>query len=174
MMDIFCEYIVKKKMNIVDVLKLFGIGFLAFVVAFLLFFFATPILGPGIGFVLGFATFYFAYIWAKMIYVEYEYALTNYELDIDKIMGRSRRKRITTVNFREAQICACVDDESFKNEYENSNGIKKTINATGISEYDTYFVDFYGEAGKVRVLFQPNDRMKEGLKNLNLKTIHIL
>ena len=173
-MDIFCEYIVKKKMSGIDFIKLIGIGFLTFIVAFLLFFFATPMLGPGIGFVLVFAAFYFAYIWAKMIYVEYEYALTNNELDIDKIMGRSRRKRIISFHFKDALICACVNDENFKAEYENCNGIKKIINATGISEYDTYFVDFNGEDGKIRVLFQPNDKMKEGLKNLTFRTIHIL
>ena len=174
MMDIFCEYIVKKKISAVDVLKLFGIGLSAFVVASLLFFFATPFFGPGVGLVLVFITFYFAYIWAKMIYIEYEYALTNNELDIDKIMGRSRRKRVITVDFKNAEICACVDDENFKTEYENHNGIKKIINATGKSEYNTYFVDFNGEDGKIRVLFQPNDKMKDGLKNLNFKAIHIL
>ncbi len=174
MMDVFCEYIVKKKVEAIDILKVSGIALLAIVLSLVLFIFGTAILGPGVGFALIFAVFYLAFLWGKIIYVEYEYALTNNEIDIDKIVGRSRRKRVITVDFKTAEICACVNDKNYEREYNNTASIKKTINATGKSEYDTYFVDFLGEEGKVRVLFQPNDRMKDGLKLISPRTIHII
>lgn len=174
MMDIFCEYIVKKKIDIIDILKLSGIILLAVVLSLLLFFFGTAMFGPGVGFALVFAVFYLCFLWGKIIYVEFEYALTNNELDVDKIIGRSRRKRVITVDFKTAEICACINDKNYEREYNNTATIKKIINVTGKSEYDTYFVDFVGETGKMRVLFQPNDRMRDGLKNINPRTIHII
>ncbi len=174
MMDIFCEYIVRKKVDVVDVLKLMGIWALAIVLAAVLFVVGGAALGSGIGIGLAAVVFYLAYLWAKGAYVEFEYALTNNELDIDKIMGRSRRKRIITIDFKTVDLCACIDDDNYRSEYNNTASIKKTINATGISENDIYFVDFQDENGKTRVLFQPTDKMKDGMKKINQKTIHIL
>ena len=37
---------------------------------------------------------------ARGMSVEYEYAITNTELDIDMIRGKSRRKHITTINLK--------------------------------------------------------------------------
>ncbi len=172
MMDIFCEYIVKKKIEVLDCLKLVGIIVAAFVLAF-----AALILGlnfdMGIGFLLVAVVFYFAFMFSKFIYTEFEYALTNSELDIDKIIGRSRRKRFVSVDFKKAEICACVNDEKYSSEYTNTTNIKKIYNATGKSDYEIYFVDYYGDGGKERILFQPTDKMKDAMKLMNPRTIHI-
>ena len=173
MMDIFCEYIVKKRVEALDILKLVGIIVAAIALSFAAMFIEL-VSGLGIGFMLVAVVIYFAYLFSKFIYTEFEYALTNHELDIDKILGRSRRKRIITVDFKTVEICASVNDEKYKSEFNNTASITKTINATGKTDYEIYFVDFSGEGGKTRVLFQPTDKMKDALKKINPRTIHIL
>ena len=172
-MDIFCEYIVKKKIEAKDILKLFGI-----IVAAMILSFVALLIGlrfdMGIGFVLVAAVIYVTYLFSKFIYTEFEYALTNSELDVDKILGRSKRKRVVSVDFKTVDICASVNDEKYKSEFNNTGAIKKTINATGKSDYEIYFVDFQGEDGKTRLLFHPTDKMKNALKMINPRTIHIL
>lgn len=172
-MDLFCEYIVKKKVDFKDILKVFGIILAALILSLVLFFIGS-MLTLGVGMALAAAVFYIAFVVSKGVYVEFEYALTNNEMDIDKILGKSRRKRIISVNFKEIELCAAVNDVNFKSQYENKASISKTIDATGISDYDVYFVDFMREGGKVRILFQPTDKMKNGMRSLNPRVIHIL
>ena len=174
MMDIFCEYIVKKKVELLDVLKVIGIWLLAFLLSTVDILFVTQILGGGISLAIVAILFYFAFLLSKIIYVEFEYALTNNEMDVDKIIGRSRRKRVITVDFKTIELCASVNDAMYKNQYENTSSITKTINVTGKSDYDVYFVDFVDSSGKIRVLFQPTDKMKDALKLINPRAIHIV
>ena len=173
MMDIFCEYIVKKKIEALDILKLSGIIVAAIVLSFV-----ALIIGlsfdMGIGFALVAIVIYLAYLLSKFIYTEFEYALTNSELDVDRIIGRSRRKRVISVDFKTVEICASINDERYKSEFNNTTAVTKTINATGKSDYDIYFVDFPNDAGKTRLLFHPTDKMKDALKKINPRTIHIL
>ena len=132
------------------------------------------ILGAGMGMVFAVVICYLAFILAKGVFVEFEYALTNNELDIDKILGRSRRKRVITVDFKNIEICANINDEKYSHEFKNTVSVTKTIDVTGICDYDVYFVDFAGENGKTRVLFQPTDKMKDAMKLINPRAIHIL
>ncbi len=169
-MDIFCEFIVKKKFSFLDILKLVGLVVAAIILAcvFLLF------LGSGLGMILAVGVIYFAYILSKGVFIEFEYALTNNELDIDKILARSRRKRVITIDFKNIEICANINDEKYSNEYKSTASITKTLDVTGICDNDVYFVDFAGEKGKTRVLFQPTDKMKDAMKLINPRCIHIL
>ncbi len=173
-MDLFCEYIVKKRINALDVLRLVGIILLAGILSFVLLIAGTYLLGFGIGLVFAVAVLYLAFVLAKGIYTEYEYALTNNEMDVDRIVGKSRRKRLITVDFKTVEICANANDEKYKYEYENTASISKIIDVTGKSVYDIYFVDFVGEKGKTRVLFQPTEKMKDGLKLVNPRAVHIV
>ena len=171
-MDIFCEYIVKKRIGVIDVLKLIAFASLAVILAYLVLMFGSLFLGAGIGLILASVVLYFAFKFSKEVFVEYEYALTNNELDIDKILGRSRRKRIITVNFKTVEICASINDDRFTSEYNTS--VVKTLDVTGKSDNEIYFVDFTTDKGRTRVLFQPTDKMKDGLKLVNPKAIHII
>lgn len=172
MMDIFCEYIVKKRIGVIDVLKLIALAALAVIVAYLVLLFGSFFLGSGVGLVLAFVVLYFAYKFSKDMFVEYEYALTNNELDIDKILGKSRRKHIITVDFKTVEICASINDNRFTSEYNTS--VSKILDVTGKSDNEIYFVNFTTDQGRTRVLFQPTDKMKDGLKLVNPRAIHII
>lgn len=174
MMDIFCEFIVKKKFGVINFLLLFGLSSAAVILAFVLFIIISPFLGPEISMLVVIGVIYFAYTLSKGLFVEFEYALTNNEMDVDKILAKSKRKRVITVDFKNIDICASINDEKYSYEYKNTASIAKTFNLTGVCDNEIYFVDFAGEKGKTRVLFQPSDKMKEAMKTINPSFIHIL
>ena len=85
-------------------------------------------------------------------FIEYEYIVTNDDLDIDKIIGRRKRKRLITVNLREAKELA---------EYTPDSDIKADVTVmahdeTGEGLY--YFVCGTKKYGDVAVVFNPDDR----------------
>lgn len=104
MADIFVEYMVKRKMT--PVLRLYQIliifaGFLALALAILL----SPMAGA-LSFLIvlaGFAAVFAAWRLARARQVEFEYAVTNGEFDLDKIIARSSRKRILTFHCRDVE-----------------------------------------------------------------------
>lgn len=175
-MDIFCEYIVKKKKEKEDYLKIAGVIVGALLVSYLLvgaiYSFLTFLAGFSFVFVIG--VFYYAYKLIKNSSIEYEYILTNNELDIDKIIAKSARKRMLTVNFREIEICANILDETKRNEYNNSAD-KTLLKYYGDKNAENvYFVDFYDGSKNMRLLFQPNEKILKGIKSVSPSKVFIL
>lgn len=174
MMDIFHEFIVKKKNTAKDYLLVVGIFAAALVLTMVLFTLSMMIKGAGgIGLVLIFALWWGVKVLVGMRSVEYEYILTNNELDVDKIMGRRGRKRLLTVNFREIDRCASIHDEKYSYEYNNSAN-RSVLNYAGDMEAQrVYFVDFSKDAAPTRLIFQPNERILQGLKQANPRLVEI-
>lgn len=170
-MDFFGEFIVKRKLKMSDYAISVGGFLLALILTYVFTIFARYLLGFWL--LLIAASWYGAYMLMKSRMTEYEYTLTNSEMDIDKIMAKKRRKRVLSVDFKNAEICARTDDENFKQDAENTVGIQKTYDFTGMCENDVYFADFQTTGGKIRILFQPSDSMKEYLKLVNPRAIHI-
>jgi hypothetical protein len=82
---------------------------------------------------------------------EYEYILTNHELDIDKITGKRKRKRMMSVNLNGAQVL-----ELYKEELDLQADVT-------VCAHDNTFVNMWylfiksDSHGKIVVLFSPND-----------------
>lgn len=173
-MDVFCEYIVTKKKETSDYIIIALITAAALVITYvfmllLLMFssFASIILLLLVG------AWWGAVQLIKSRSVEYEYILTNHELDIDRIIARSRRKRICSINFKQIDVCASVSDPKFAHIYNNSNG--KTVKnlAADINADNVYFVDYANESQSMRVIFQPSKRILEGIKTANMRFVNI-
>ena len=171
-MDIFCEYIVRHKKTAIDYLIIVGIEIAAVLLSFLILLFYNYTFGLGL--LLIAAVWYGAYLVIRSRFVEYEYALTNNELDIDKIMAKKKRKRIITVDFKHIDICAAVKDSAYSSEFNNGQSITKTYDFSGLSEYEVYFADFADSDGRTRILFNPTDKMKDSLRLINPRAVHIL
>lgn len=169
-MDIFCEYIVKRKKTIVDFLIIIGGYFAAFLLSVI--FILTSQYTLGMWLLLIALVWFGAFILAKTRYIEFEYILTNNELDIDRIFAKSRRKRLLTVDFKNIDICAKIDNPNFANEFKNAP--EKIYDCSGICDNDTYFVDFYTNEKKTRVIFQPTEKMLENIRLINPRAVHIL
>lgn len=102
--------------------------------------------------------------------VEYEYELTNHYLDIDKIMGRARRKRVISIDFRNAEQCTYTSAP----EFQNTGGIEKTYDLSGDpGAPQRVFVDFIDDGKRVRVIFRPNEKIREYIKKAAPKVVKL-
>lgn len=91
--------------------------------------------------------------------VEFEYIVTNGEMDIDKVIAQRKRKRQITIKFRDIEIMAPAYGEH-KREGENRS-VETTIDAAVSSlEKDTYFIITRTEKkGLTKILFTPDERI---------------
>lgn len=169
-MDIFIEYIVKKQKTGLDYLKMLGIVVATLFLWMLVLLFNHYLFGLGLFIIAGIG--WGAWKLLQTTSLEYEYILTNAELDIDKIIARTRRKRVLTVNFKEILLCARVDDPMFKAEFNNTSNVVKTYDVAG-NNGQKYFVEYNGEGGKIRVLFTPNEKIMESVKKLAPRTVNL-
>lgn len=108
-MDAFMEKIVKRKSGPADAAITVGL----YVAAFLLMIVAIRFLDPSFGLIIGFGAFYGAWWVSGMRRLEFEYALTNGDFDIDKIIAQRKRKRIFSQNCKEFEVVARVDSTQY-------------------------------------------------------------
>lgn len=89
--------------------------------------------------------------------VEYEYIITNNEMDIDKIIGRRKRKRMITLD-----LSAAEDFAPFSGE--NDVNADATVHATsGMEKNAHYLVAQHSSYGKVMLIFNPNEKTREAI-----------
>nr|WP_276020247.1 DUF6106 family protein [Acetivibrio straminisolvens] len=165
--DIFIEKIVKKKMDVNDALIIGGTISLGIILSVAIIFFLGPY---GTSFLLCAAIGYLAYIIISSRKVEFEYALTNGELDIDKIVNKKKRKNIINVNCREFEIFARADSDKISKYVEEIED--KIIAVSSLDSEDVYaFVakkksdeDGGTQTKKVVVFFEPNEKMLKSIK----------
>lgn len=97
--------------------------------------------------------------------VEYEYIVTNNELDIDKIIGRRKRKRMITLDLSKAND---FGEYSFGGDIEADTTVHAT---TGFEKNAHYLLVEHSDYGKVKVLFNPNKKLREAIANGVPKTL---
>lgn len=155
-MDNICEQLVTKARNGTDMAKMIGIAigsvllasvFMLFAIVLRLTFlilFAVGILALGIWLLSG-------------VNIEYEYIITNNEMDIDKIIGRRKRKRMITVDISKATDFGT---------YPSAENIDAdtTVHATTGTQTDAhYLLVEHSSYGTVKVIFNPNERTREAI-----------
>ena len=167
MSDVFVEYLVKRKntTKIMLLKALIVLGAIVFSLIMLIvsFMFSTF---SFIFWCLIVAGIYGAVYLMRTFKVEYEYIVTNGEMDVDKIMAQQRRKRLITINFRNIEIMAPMYGEH-KQEFENQS-IPKTIDASislSPDEKGAYFIVVRHEKpGLLRLVFNPDERIIQSAK----------
>lgn len=93
---------------------------------------------------------------SRKLSIEYEYILTNGDLDIDKIMGQAERRRVCSIK--------CSDIESVG---KYSDGMSLGQNAVFCCNTDDerYYLRGHDSKGaSVCVVIAPNEKMKEAIK----------
>lgn len=89
--------------------------------------------------------------------VEYEYIVTNDEMDIDKIIGRRKRKRMISLDLNSVEDFGSYplsDDIAVDATVQASTGYEKNA-AYLIAQHKTY--------GKVMLIFNPNEKTREAI-----------
>ena len=127
-MDIFKEQLIKRRPNIQTTLSKIAIisGAIALAAAVML-----------VEFILIFAPF----IWAgiviavvlilKRFSVEFEYALTNHDLDIDIIVAKSRRKKRLSCNVRDFEAFRPVGSTELEHAFSSAHEVKDFSSGAG-------------------------------------------
>ena len=166
-MDIFCEYLVKKK-SFTDTLIRFLIAlscmFLCFIVLSVAVLFYRPLvtLAPLIiaGLIFG------AVQLGRRYSIEYEYVFTNGVLDIDIIYARSRRKKLISVPCNRIEHMGPVREIKV-----SSNNVVDAI--YDMKRGGKYLISFLGDSGKTDLYFQPPEKLVLNMKKYNPKNINI-
>ena len=94
--------------------------------------------------------------------VEYEYLFVNGSLDIDKIMAKSRRKNMFSMEMTDLEMMA----PSGSPELRPYQGLKGTDYSSGMPGADTYEMIVVNNGEKKKIIFEPNKTVCEGLKML--------
>ena len=149
----FKEYMVKQKKTTKDILAQAAILFFSIVIVSL----AVAVGGTLLGTVSLVGVILVGGYLFTMFNREYEYILTESELDIDVVYNRSRRKRVITVNLKKMDLIAAVDDERYKNEIQTKN-IAKVINASDNSnDKNTYVILGETQFGISKIIISPSE-----------------
>jgi hypothetical protein len=169
-MDVFCEQLVTKRSDIKTVLLRIGIilaglilivvcGFLTLILREFSFLGLMGIAGVGYG----------AWYLLTSMNIEFEYSLTNGEIDIDKIVAQRKRKRLITV------VCKQVESMGkYKAAAHEHTNYKTRIFACedARDEENTWFVVYNSvNFGKTLVVFNPPEKMRAAMKPFIPKTI---
>lgn len=165
-MDIFVEHLVKKKRTGKDFVKILAclVGVLI-ILMFLPVVLMIKLVGP-IAFTACIGLIYLLYRLITATNLEYEYCFTNGALDVDKVINMRSRKRLLEVNARKIDMMASNKNREFKR-YLDDRTTKKVYACTHIDDEGVYFVIFPGKDGRTMLLFNPNDKIKEGFRRYN-------
>jgi len=154
--DNFAEYLVKKWPDSQDRMKRAGI-----IVAIVLLSAVSVWLSLVINLFILFITvaiIYGGYYLLTGLRVEYEYAVTNDELDVDKIIDQRKRVHLITVNIAAFEVFGSYDDD-----------VADKPDATLVLCSDNtgegaYYADLTTEEyGETRLVFTPNKKMIEAI-----------
>lgn len=162
-MDNFHECLVVKKPSGADTAKKVGIVLLALLLSAAAMIFLMVIFPLNIFAVIG--IFYAAYYLSGNFSVEYEYIITNDEMDIDKIIGKRKRKRLITAPIGKLERFGKIEDAPAL-----PNGFTTVMAADGTDTAD-FFCDFNHQSfGNVRIIFTPDEQtvssISENLPNV--------
>jgi hypothetical protein len=158
-MDTFIEKLVTRKKTAVDYIIIALV--VALILVALFFFLATNIrIGMGIDLLLVVGMIYLGFRIITSKNVEYEYIVTNGDLDIDMIVAKRKRKRIFSANCKEFEIVAPVKSSSFSQQVQS---IKNRIDASSSPDAPgAYFATLVHNNSRTVVIFEPDERI---LKN---------
>lgn len=155
--DSFMEQVVKKTPTQRDKVLSFMLKLSAFALAMSIVFLSMAFytkLAP-LALFLGIAAIYLSFRLSKKFEIEYEYAFTNGELDIDKITAQSKRKRLCTLNFNQISAIGIWNDNMEVDA--DSTMILASDNSGDLKEF---YIDFKSkDYGKTTLFFSPNEEL---------------
>ncbi|MCX7923673.1 MAG: hypothetical protein N3B21_16935 [Clostridia bacterium] len=155
-MDVFIEKIIKRKKRLEDYIYIFTIS----IVGLILITYFLPIRFLNLPLAMGIT--YGAYLLIRKKNIEFEYAVTSGELDIDKIIAKRKRTRIFSASCKEFDIIARLKSDKYTQEFKE---IKNRITAVSSpNSPDIYFAALNYKGQKTVLFFEPSIKMLEAFK----------
>jgi len=174
-MDSFCEHLVKRKKRTSEkiscvVLIIIALIFTVFAVLWLwplvlsLFRDAATLVFPLIV-----AVWWGVLILIKRYNIEYEYALTGSDIDVDKIINQKKRQRIISSSLRTMAIVAPLSSAHYTDEYKNMITLDCSC-----GDSETAFFAVYNADGQQKcMIFTPSEKMLEHMKLYCREKFHL-
>lgn len=158
-MDTFFEQIVKMKLTGKAIAIIAAIFLVDAVILFFMFAYAPPTV-MSLMFVIVVGLFYGSYKIIQQISIEYEYIFTNGDLDVDKIIGKSSRKRMVSVKCSQAEKYG-----DYKNGMVAPGSVKKTyFFCNADDENQKYMIINHKDEGMVMLVFAPDERLQGAIE----------
>lgn len=160
-MDSFKEQIVKKVASKSDKMSKAFIMVASVALAFFCFTFAFGTRFSLFGILFAALALYGGYYLLTKLDVEYEYAFTNGDFDVDKIVAQRSRKRMISFSVSSATDFGKADEN-----FEVKDGRTTVIASASDDEQVDYYIDIvHKDLGETTVIFTPNDDMLELIKS---------
>ena len=157
-MDIFVEQLVKKKKSVGQIFAIIGTILLAVFLLVLSILFIS-VVGAFAGFVIV-GVFYGAWYLLTAQNIEYEYCVTNGDIDIDRIVAQRKRRRIVSVSGKKIESAGRYLPEKWAGRQMD----RTVIAAPSDREDNLYYFTYHSKKrGHTLVVFQPDERVKESL-----------
>ncbi len=94
--------------------------------------------------------------------IEYEYIVTDGDLDIDMIIAKRKRKRIFSANCKEFDVVAPYKGQNHDSRLGN---VTKHIKAvSSMNSKDVYFITLNYKGERTAVFFEPDERILKAFK----------
>lgn len=154
-MDLFIEKIVKRRKSAADIGLIILIVLAAAVVSFFIF-----ALIPEFSLIFIAGIIYLAYFLITKKNIEYEYAVTNGDIDIDMIIDQKKRKRVFSGNCKDFEQVARVKSDKYTKEIRECKNVKDYTSRNENAE--VWFIYLNKDKPTV-ILFEPNSQMIDSL-----------
>jgi hypothetical protein len=157
-MDVFVEQIVKKKYDAKDYLIFVGIGLGTLILLFACLFIqvlASFSFFIGIGILVG------AYFLIISRNLEFEYSVTNGDVTVDKIINRSKRKRVISFDAHTAEEMGKYDAEK----HQGKSYDKRLFTGDSADNKESWYMTFHSpKTGYTLLVFTPNEKVLTAIK----------
>lgn len=109
---------------------------------------------------------YGGYVLISNTNIEYEYIITNKDMDIDKVIAKRKRKRLVSVNIPTFESFGKLSEAA------QPKQDVTTVLASANNGEEDYYADFkHPQLGDVRLIFTPNQKTIDTLKPALPRTI---
>lgn len=157
MNDAYAEWLVKRKTPTYAFVLIPVLVIALFISAYLALVYGV------VGLLIATAVFVGAYLLFRNMKVEYEYIYVTGQLSFDKILGQSKRKRIMDCDLEQIIVVAPIDSYLVKDQVNNNTKVKDF--SSQMPGKRLFALVYQSGQDRTKVIFEPNDKILECLRN---------
>lgn len=165
MNEMYAEASVKCVMTAKDYARIAG-----FVAAILVSLILGLVVSPFI-FVVAIGLITYAICKVGQLKYEYEYVFCDGQLDFDKIMGNAKRKRMMRIDFDTCEVIAI--EGSMALDQWNNKKLKEYDFTSHTNEKKPFVVIAHKDKELVRIVFEPNEKMVQCMRDKSRRLVHV-
>ncbi len=166
--DLYSECIVKRKTPMYT----FAIKLLLFVAMCVAVTFMVLMVSV-IPFLIAVAIGVLYYFYAASVNLEYEYTFVNGGLDVDKIMNKSRRRKLLTFDFNHLEIMAAENSHLLDSYRQKSCKVYDFTSLNAENADKVYVIYGTDKNEMIKVLFEPDEKMLNDMRNNAPRKVNI-